>query len=103
MWQRKFRERSVAPAYDVIEYVYDPSNRLLEEVIGDTGTVYDYDLNGNVIGKSIENSWHHIVEQSQIKKSGFRPEEIHNVNNVIAIDHAVHMKITGYYNPKDQG
>ena len=55
MWQRKLRKRSVAPAYDVIEYVYNPSNRLLEEVTGDTGTVYDYDLNGNVIGKSIAN------------------------------------------------
>ena len=46
------------------------------------------------------NDWHHIVEQSQIKKSGFSPELIHNTDNIIAIDHATHMKITGYYNTK---
>lgn len=43
------------------------------------------------------NDWHHIVEQSQIKKSGFSPELINNTNNIIAVDHATHMKITGYY------
>lgn len=41
--------------------------------------------------------WHHIVEQSQIKKSGFSSELINNTNNIIAIDHETHMKITGYY------
>ena len=46
------------------------------------------------------NDWHHIAEQSQIKKSGFSPERIHNTNNIIAVDHATHMKITGYYNTK---
>ncbi len=44
--------------------------------------------------------WHHIAEQSQINKSGFVPEQIHNADNVIAIDHATHMRITGYYNTK---
>ena len=42
--------------------------------------------------------WHHIVEQSQIKKSGFSPILIHNTNNLIAIDKDIHAKITGYYN-----
>jgi RHS repeat-associated protein len=41
--------------------------------------------------------WHHIVEQSQIKKSGFSPSQIHNTSNIIAVDHQTHMKITGYY------
>lgn len=40
------------------------------------------------------------MEQSQIKKSGFSPEQIHNTNNIIAVDHATHMRITGYYNTK---
>ena len=31
------------------------------------------------------------------KKSGFSPELINNTNNIIAVDHATHMKITGYY------
>jgi hypothetical protein len=44
------------------------------------------------------NAWHHIVEQSQIKKSGFDPTQIHNTNNLIAVDKATHAKISGYYN-----
>lgn len=46
------------------------------------------------------NDWHHIVEQSQIKKSGFSPTLIHNTDNIIALDHETHMKITGYYSSK---
>ena len=42
--------------------------------------------------------WHHIVEQSQIQKSGFSPEQIHNTSNVVSIDQKVHAKITGYFN-----
>ena len=42
--------------------------------------------------------WHHIVEQSQISKSGFSKYWIHNSNNVIKIDASVHAKITAYYN-----
>ena len=44
--------------------------------------------------------WHHIVEQSQIKKSGFTAEQINNTSNIIAIDSATHAKISGYYNTK---
>lgn len=44
------------------------------------------------------NDWHHIVEQSQIAKSGFLPQQINNTSNIIAVDHSIHMKITGYYN-----
>ncbi len=46
------------------------------------------------------NAWHHIVEQSQINKSGFSSNEVNNVNNIIAIPHgkgSVHAKISGYY------
>lgn len=46
------------------------------------------------------NDWHHIVEQSQIGKSGFSTEQIQNTSNIISVDHATHMKITGYYNTK---
>ena len=41
--------------------------------------------------------WHHIVEQSQIGKSGFLAEEIHNTGNVIAIDKAIHRQISGFF------
>jgi len=52
-----------------------------------------------VIGKAGEGKeWHHIVEQNQIQKSGFSPQQIHNTNNLIAIDKATHVKITGYFN-----
>lgn len=57
----------------------------LKRAVGSAGKGYD---------------WHHIVEQSQIKKSGFAPEIIHNTNNIIAVDHETHLKISGYYNTK---
>ena len=41
--------------------------------------------------------WHHIVEQSQIKKSGFDSSMINNGNNMVAIDTATHRKVSGYY------
>jgi len=42
--------------------------------------------------------WHHIVEQSQIVKSGFSPRSIHNTGNVIAVDADVNRKIVnGFY------
>lgn len=31
--------------------------------------------------------WHHIVEQSQIGKSGFSSTQVNNINNVISIPH----------------
>ncbi|WP_347487982.1 RHS repeat-associated core domain-containing protein [Desulfoscipio sp. XC116] len=46
--------------------------------------------------------WHHIVEQSQINKSGFSPTQIHNTNNLIAVDKATHAKISGYYSSKPE-
>ncbi len=42
--------------------------------------------------------WHHIVEQSQIRKSGFSPRQIHNTKNIIAIDKTIHRQVSGYYN-----
>ena len=46
------------------------------------------------------NVWHHIVEQSQINKSGFTSNQINNIFNVISIPHGkgtVHTKISGFY------
>ena len=43
------------------------------------------------------NEWHHIVEQSQIKKSGFSPQMIQNTNNIISISKTTHRAISGYY------
>lgn len=46
--------------------------------------------------------WHHIVEQSQIEKSGFSPKLIHNTKNIIAIDSTIHTRISGYYSTKPE-
>lgn len=41
--------------------------------------------------------WHHIVEQSQITRSGFDTKMINNGGNIIALDAATHRKVSGYY------
>ena len=43
------------------------------------------------------NEWHHIVEQSQIAKSGFSPQMIQNTNNIMTISQTTHRAISGYY------
>ena len=47
--------------------------------------------------------WHHIVEQSQIIKSGFSPRTIHNTGNVIAVEEGTHDLITAVYNTNVAG
>ena len=46
------------------------------------------------------NEWHHIVEQCQIKRSGFAAETIQNVNNVVNISAETHRKISEFYSSK---
>ncbi len=46
------------------------------------------------------NQWHHIVEQSQIGRSGFTPQQIQNTANIIAVDAPTHAKISAYYSSK---
>jgi hypothetical protein len=46
------------------------------------------------------NQWHHVVEQSQITKSGLAPEGVHNVNNVVAVPSDIHAQISGFYSSK---
>jgi hypothetical protein len=47
------------------------------------------------------NDWHHIVEQSQIKKSKLPVGIINCKDNVIALDKATHRMITNYYHAID--
>ena len=55
----------------------------------------------NAHGKAGEDmEWHHVVEQSQIDRSGFSPEQINNTNNMLRIKKSIHRKISGYYNSK---
>ena len=44
------------------------------------------------------NHQHHIVEQSQIDKSAFEPQQIHNTNNIVEVTPQQHYDITGHYN-----
>lgn len=49
------------------------------------------------------NAWHHIVEQSQINNSGFSVNQVHNVNNIIALPNgkgSIHAKVSGFYSSK---
>ena len=41
--------------------------------------------------------WHHIVEQSQVLKSGFSQEMINSTDNILAVDKATHGQISGFY------
>jgi len=45
--------------------------------------------------------YHHIVEQSQIKKTGFDPTDVHNINNVVPMTKELHERISGYYSSID--
>ncbi|RKI37208.1 hypothetical protein D7Y27_26220 [Corallococcus sp. AB004] len=44
--------------------------------------------------------WHHIVEQTEGNVQRFGPQALHNTENVIAIDEAIHQRISGYYSSK---
>ncbi|NOK11423.1 SitA5 family polymorphic toxin [Corallococcus exercitus] len=45
--------------------------------------------------------WHHIVEQTDGNVQRFGPQAVHNTENVIAIDEAVHQRISAFYSSKD--
>ena len=70
------------------------------------GQGYDsFEQAKNALGSAGEGkAWHHIVEQSQIQKSGFSATDIHNTKNLVAIDSgysgSIHSQISGYYNSK---
>ncbi len=70
-------------------------NRVADNL--DEGYV-DYKEFKKIYGSAGEGQeWHHIVEQSQIDKSGFDPKLINNPGNIIPIDAATHRKVSGYY------
>ena len=43
---------------------------------------------------------HHVVEQCQVKKSGFSNNLIQSQSNKVTLDYGVHRKISGYYSSK---
>lgn len=44
--------------------------------------------------------WHHIVEQTEANVAKFGAERVHNKSNVVALDKAIHDKITALYSSK---
>ncbi|MBR1599900.1 MAG: hypothetical protein IJ661_13460 [Lachnospiraceae bacterium] len=79
---------------------YDAFSISINNLQPDKGYALFDDLKIAIGSAGKNRDWHHIVEQSQIKKSGFTPELIHNTNNIISIDRATHRKISGYYSTK---
>ncbi|RKH51853.1 hypothetical protein D7Y23_08600 [Corallococcus sp. AB050B] len=45
--------------------------------------------------------WHHIVEQTDGNVQRFGPQALHNTDNVIALDEAIHQRISAYYSSKE--
>ena len=41
--------------------------------------------------------WHHLVEQSQVRRSGFAKTSINNSSNLVGIDKDLHHRISGFY------
>jgi hypothetical protein len=49
------------------------------------------------------NAWHHIVEQNADNIAKFGAEKIHNLENLMKLEHgagSIHAKISGYYSSK---
>lgn len=46
----------------------------------------------HVTGKEKTHDWHHIIEQSNIKRKGYDPKTIHNKNNLIQIPRKIHQQ-----------
>jgi hypothetical protein len=47
-----------------------------------------------------DKNWHHIVEQTRGNIQRFGPQAIHNTDNLIVVDEAVHWQISGFYSSK---
>jgi hypothetical protein len=42
-------------------------------------------------------NWHHIVEQTPANLARFGPQSIHNTENLVRLDAALHGRISAYY------
>ena len=84
-WHTYFVSENNVLVHNTCEILYFNSFEAFKKALGSAGK---------------NKAWHHIVEQSQIQKSGFKPTQIHNTHNVIAIDQSVHVKISAYYSSK---
>jgi hypothetical protein len=46
-------------------------------------------------------NWHHIVEQTKGNVAKFGPETLHNTQNVVRLDAAIHRQVSAYYSRID--
>ena len=78
---------------------YAENLRIIERVSDSTDDAYDnyYYFKKEYGAAGDGQEWHHIVEQSQAKRSGFDLSDINNGSNIIPIDSATHRKVSGYY------
>ncbi|RYZ43040.1 MAG: hypothetical protein EOO71_05265 [Myxococcaceae bacterium] len=44
--------------------------------------------------------WHHVVEQTPGNATRFGPEALHNAENVIPLDEALHRRVSAFYSTK---
>ena len=58
---------------------------------------YFVGLNRLLVHNKCKTEVHHVVERSQIKKSGFTKSAIEAPSNKVVLDYYVHRKISGYY------
>ena len=97
---------------DIDEACYDdnPKDDLMPKPEGLPGSYWQAPQPSSGIGYSSYSSfkhymgpagedaqWHHIVEQSQILKSGFPPYMIHHEINLMRLDSFVHKEISRHY------
>lgn len=47
--------------------------------------------------------WHHIVEKHQRNVTRFGSEALHNTENIIPLDEAIHTRVSAWYSSKPQG
>ena len=95
---------AIVPFVGLIKYSDEisESHRIVNKVSDTEEGFSSYREFKKKYGKAGEGmEWHHIVEQSQIKKSGFDSELINNTYNIIPLDRATHQKITAIYNRVD--
>ncbi|MBN1208891.1 MAG: hypothetical protein JXB05_28795 [Myxococcaceae bacterium] len=45
--------------------------------------------------------WHHVVEQTESNVQRFGPHAIHNTENVIPLEEALHLRLSAFYSRKN--
>lgn len=92
-------ENTASEATKVVSESSKTLSQLAEKASTATGQGYkSFSELKKVVGSPGEgNQWHHIVEQSQINKSGFSSQMINNTNNITSISQSTHRQISGYY------